>query len=63
MKPADASDTIIREITIDAPAERIFEALINPDQRLKWWGAEGLYRGTVHGVGSASRRQVDNTGR
>jgi uncharacterized protein YndB with AHSA1/START domain len=46
MKPAEASDTIIREITIDAPAERIFEALTNPEQRLKWWGAEGLYRGT-----------------
>jgi uncharacterized protein YndB with AHSA1/START domain len=45
-KLADASDTIIREITIDAPAERIFEALTNPEQRLKWWGAEGLYRGT-----------------
>jgi uncharacterized protein YndB with AHSA1/START domain len=46
MKLADASDTIVREITIDAPAERIFEALTNPEQRLKWWGAEGLYRGT-----------------
>jgi uncharacterized protein YndB with AHSA1/START domain len=45
IKLADASDTI-REITIDAPAERIFEALTNPEQRLKWWGAEGLYRRT-----------------
>src|SRR5258708_11149596 len=46
MKPADASDTIIKEITINASAERIFDALTNPDQRLKWWGAEGRYRGT-----------------
>jgi uncharacterized protein YndB with AHSA1/START domain len=41
-----ASDTIVREISIKAPAERIFEALTDPDQRLKWWGAEGVYRGT-----------------
>jgi uncharacterized protein YndB with AHSA1/START domain len=46
MNPRDASDTIVKEITIKAPAERIFEALTNPDQRLKWWGAEGQYRGT-----------------
>jgi uncharacterized protein YndB with AHSA1/START domain len=46
MNPIDASDTIIKEITIHAPAERIFEALTNPEQRLRWWGAEGQYRGT-----------------
>jgi uncharacterized protein YndB with AHSA1/START domain len=46
MKPADASDTIIKEITINASAERIFDALTNPDERLKWRGAEGRYQGT-----------------
>src|SRR5260370_8130890 len=46
MNPENASDTIVKEIKIKAPAERIFEALTNPDQRLKWWGAEGQYRGT-----------------
>jgi uncharacterized protein YndB with AHSA1/START domain len=46
MNPTDASDTIIKEITIRGSAERIFEALTNPEQRLKWWGAEGQYRGT-----------------
>jgi len=45
MNPENASDTIVKEIKIKAPAERIFEALTNPDQRLKWWGAEGQYRG------------------
>jgi len=40
------SDTIVKEIAIKAPAERVFEALTNPQQRLKWWGAEGVYRGT-----------------
>jgi uncharacterized protein YndB with AHSA1/START domain len=46
MNPANTSDTIVKEIVIRAPAERIFEALTNPEQRLKWWGAEGQYRGT-----------------
>ncbi len=46
MNPTDARDTIVKEIAIKAPAERIFVALTNPEQRLKWWGAEGQYRGT-----------------
>src|SRR5262249_32248189 len=33
-------------ITIKASAERIFEALTDPQQRMKWWGTEGLYRAT-----------------
>jgi uncharacterized protein YndB with AHSA1/START domain len=40
------SDTIVKEIAIRASAERIYEALTDPEQRLKWWGAEGTYRGT-----------------
>jgi uncharacterized protein YndB with AHSA1/START domain len=39
-------DTIVEEITIKAPAERIFAALTDPQQRMKWWGAEGMYRAT-----------------
>ena len=46
MNTAIDSDTIVKEVTIRATAERIFEALTNPQQRLKWWGAEGAYRGT-----------------
>ena len=46
MNPTDASDTIVQEITIKAPADRIFEALISPDQRVKWWGAEGRFQTT-----------------
>jgi uncharacterized protein YndB with AHSA1/START domain len=41
-----ASDTIVREITINASAERIFEALTNPEQRVKWWGSEGRFQTT-----------------
>ncbi len=40
------SDAITQEITIRAPAERIFDALINPDERVKWWGAEGSFHTT-----------------
>jgi uncharacterized protein YndB with AHSA1/START domain len=46
MNPASQSDTIVQEITINAPAERVFEALTNPDQRVKWWGAEGRFQTT-----------------
>jgi uncharacterized protein YndB with AHSA1/START domain len=36
-------DAIVEEITIKAPAERIFEALADPAQRVKWWGLRGRY--------------------
>lgn len=44
MNPTTARDTIIHEIQINAPAERIFEALTNPDQRMRWWTAGGRFR-------------------
>jgi uncharacterized protein YndB with AHSA1/START domain len=40
------SDPIVEEITINASAERIFDALINPEERVKWWGAEGSFQTT-----------------
>jgi uncharacterized protein YndB with AHSA1/START domain len=46
MNPTTTSDTIVQEITIKATAERIFEALINPIERVKWWGAEGRFQTT-----------------
>jgi uncharacterized protein YndB with AHSA1/START domain len=46
MNPTIANDTIIQEIVIKASAERIFEALTNPAQRTKWWGAEGRFQTT-----------------
>jgi uncharacterized protein YndB with AHSA1/START domain len=36
-------DTIVAEITIKAPAARIFEALTDPAQRVKWWGQKGRF--------------------
>ena len=45
MNPTSASDAIVQEITTKAPAERIFEALTNPDERLKWWWrSEGRFQ-------------------
>src|SRR5262249_26078151 len=46
MNQADTNDPIVKQITIKASAERIFEALTNPDQRVKWWGAEGRFQTT-----------------
>ena len=46
MNPTIANTTIIQEIVIKAPAERIFEALTNPAQRTKWWGTEGRFQTT-----------------
>jgi uncharacterized protein YndB with AHSA1/START domain len=41
-----ASDTIIEEITIKGSAERIFEAIVDPKQRVRWWGKKGVYEST-----------------
>jgi len=37
-------DTVLAEIFIAAPPERVFEAITDPNQLAKWWGASGLYR-------------------
>jgi uncharacterized protein YndB with AHSA1/START domain len=39
-------EEIVEEVVIKAPAERIFAALTEPTQRLKWWGAEGRFQTT-----------------
>jgi uncharacterized protein YndB with AHSA1/START domain len=43
MNPSSISDAIVQEITIRGSAGRIFEALTDPAQRVKWWGAEGRF--------------------
>ena len=40
------NDTIVVEIDIEAPPERVFQAWIDPEQRLAWWGDDSTYRGT-----------------
>ncbi|MGA7907128.1 MAG: SRPBCC domain-containing protein [Candidatus Sulfotelmatobacter sp.] len=39
-------DTIITEIHIAAPPERVFQALLDPQQVVQWWGQAGMYRCT-----------------
>jgi len=39
-------DTIIEQISIAAPAERVFAALVDPQQRTQWWGDQGAFRTT-----------------
>jgi uncharacterized protein YndB with AHSA1/START domain len=38
-------DTIEEQIQIAAPPERVFQALIDPQQLVEWWGRKGIYRG------------------
>jgi uncharacterized protein YndB with AHSA1/START domain len=46
VNPKETSAAIIKEIVINAPAERVFEALVDPQQRVKWWGREGRFQAT-----------------
>ena len=39
-------DSIVAEIHIAAPPERVFHALVDPRQVLRWWGRQGVYRST-----------------
>jgi uncharacterized protein YndB with AHSA1/START domain len=47
MNPTKPSEPIVEEITIKGSAVRIFEAIANPEERLRWWGAEGVYESTA----------------
>jgi uncharacterized protein YndB with AHSA1/START domain len=46
MSSTSTIDAIIEEITIKAPAERIFAALTDPMQRVAWWGFKGRFETT-----------------
>jgi uncharacterized protein YndB with AHSA1/START domain len=46
MNPTSTSDAIVKDITIKASAERIFEALTDLRQRAEWWGVEGRFQVT-----------------
>jgi uncharacterized protein YndB with AHSA1/START domain len=41
-----SADEIVNEITISAPPERVFQAIVDPAQVTKWWGHAGMYRCT-----------------
>lgn len=42
--PNVAADTIVEEITIEAPAERVFDAFAS--ERVAWWHVEGRFHTT-----------------
>ncbi len=46
MRRSAAVDAITEEITIKAPANRVFDALTSPEERVKWWGNEGRFKTT-----------------
>ena len=41
-----AGDTIVQEITIAAPAARVFDAFANAGERVQWWSVPGRFRTT-----------------
>ena len=41
-----AIESIVREIVIQAPAERVFTAIAEPQQRIAWWGVKGKFEVT-----------------
>ena len=41
-----AVDSIVEETTINAPAQRVFEAFTSPSERVKWWGVAGRFQTT-----------------
>lgn len=43
MSATGAIDAIGEEIVIKASAERVFDALADPEQRPKWWGMKGRF--------------------
>jgi uncharacterized protein YndB with AHSA1/START domain len=43
MNPTGTADAIVQEITINAPANRVFETFTNPADRVKWWGSPGRF--------------------
>ncbi len=45
-KTTPDADTIVSEIHIAAPPERVFQALVDPRQVVQWWGQIGVFRCT-----------------
>ena len=43
MNTTSAADTVTEQVTIRASADRVFEALTSPAERLKWWSVPGRF--------------------
>ena len=46
MRVSSDQDEVTSEIEIAVPAERVFQALVDPQQVMLWWGQTGIYRCT-----------------
>ena len=46
MNAKSTDDAIKIEVVIQAPAQRVFEAITDPRQRVEWWGVEGRFQVT-----------------
>jgi uncharacterized protein YndB with AHSA1/START domain len=46
MSTTSQDSSIVKEISINAPAHRVFDAIADPRQRVKWWGIEGKFQVT-----------------
>lgn len=46
MTASENPDSIALQIVIQASADRIFAAIANPLERVKWWGVEGKFQAT-----------------
>lgn len=46
MQVSSDQDEITSEIEIAVPPERVFQALVDPQQVMLWWGQTGVYRCT-----------------
>lgn len=44
------NNTVVAEVFIAAPPDRVFDALTDPRQMTQWWGEKGLYRLTENKV-------------
>lgn len=43
MDAAHAIEAIVEQIVVNAPADRVFAALADPAQRVRWWGVKGRF--------------------
>ncbi len=72
-KPMTDQDSVVRDIQIDAPPERVFQALTDAKQLFNWWGKEpsvvltkfdmdarrgGKYRFVCHAAPGAKHGEV-----
>src|SRR5215472_14749307 len=58
------NDTILADIFVAAPPERVFEAISDPKQLMQWWGKKGMYRSNswVADVRPGGKWRCDGTG-